>query len=171
MTISLPCESNAETALIRQAITRFGRVLVEQGIDLREYAPANEEGVGFGWGAVHRTASDMHAGSVTHMSLRMARAIREAVANLYERHTDPAARRLAGVLLVRIDSLTAPSPDGGICPNMPFGHDWKGDTVCQACGATRTVADALVSLLSGVRGFSKERAAALVARHAAEATA
>ncbi|MDX2825723.1 hypothetical protein PV416_32795 [Streptomyces ipomoeae] len=56
---------------------------------------------------------------------------------------------------------------------------WAGPTVVaasdpvQACveiGETRTAAEAIVSLLAGLPGFSEERAASLVARHATEAT-
>ena len=54
-----------------------------------------------------------------------------------------------------------------ICPNKPFAHDWNGGLSC-GCGATRTAADAITSLLAGWEGWDQARAAALVEQHRAE---
>ncbi|MCX4799621.1 hypothetical protein OG497_37840 [Streptomyces sp. NBC_01242] len=60
-----------------------------------------------------------------------------------------------------------------VCPLNPFGHKWGGPTAtaCQSCPATRTAAEALVSLVGGWEGWDADRAAALVAQHAAEVAA
>lgn len=54
-----------------------------------------------------------------------------------------------------------------ICPNKPFAHDWNGGLSC-GCGATRTAADAITSLLAGWEGWDQSRAAALVEQHRTE---
>jgi hypothetical protein len=171
VTVSLPCESTAEANLIRNAVNRYRHVLKDQGVDPRDFAPPSDEGAGFGWDAVQRTAGDMSAGSVTHMSPRMARAIHLALQDKAAWTRDPDAQRIAAVLMSRINRLIIPPKDGWVCPYMPFGHAWTGDTVCRLCGETRTVSEVITSLLAGLPGFSEERAAALVARHVAEATA
>ncbi|HEY3479740.1 MAG TPA: hypothetical protein VGL02_12660 [Streptomyces sp.] len=56
------------------------------------------------------------------------------------------------------------------CPNQPFAHDWKGGLTCP-CGATRTAADAIVSLLAGQQGWDTQRAQALVEQHRAQVLA
>jgi hypothetical protein len=55
-----------------------------------------------------------------------------------------------------------------ICPNKPFAHDWNGGLSC-GCGATRTAADAITSLLAGWEGWDQSRAAALVEQHRLQA--
>lgn len=55
-----------------------------------------------------------------------------------------------------------------VCPNQPFAHDWRGGLTCRLCGATRTAADAITSLLAGFEGWDESRAAALVDQHRTE---
>lgn len=80
MSVTFTCESNQEADVIRNAVNLFGRVVLPaRGVDPRNYAPANEDGAGFGWEAVRRAAGDMGKGSITHMSPRMGAAIQEAL--------------------------------------------------------------------------------------------
>lgn len=83
--VSFECRSIEEADLIRNAVSRYQRVLKDLGIDPRNYAPANDEGAGFGWDAVQRAASDMGHETMTHMSRRMAEAIRAALWVMAER--------------------------------------------------------------------------------------
>jgi hypothetical protein len=92
LTVTFVCRSNTEAACIRDAVSRYARVLREAGTDLRNYAPASEGGAGFDWDAVRRAAGDMHRGSVTYMSRRMALAIFEALT--FEGVAPDAAARL-----------------------------------------------------------------------------
>ncbi|MEU6704700.1 hypothetical protein [Streptomyces wuyuanensis] len=78
--VAFQCESIQEAEVICNAVNRYGRVVLRaEGVDLRNYAPANSEGAGFGWDAVQRAARDMGKGTITHMSVRMAEAIRLAL--------------------------------------------------------------------------------------------
>lgn len=140
MTVSLLCESNAEAALVRNAVTHYRVVLKLRGVDPRNYAPSNEEGAGFGWHDVRRAAGDMSAGSVTHMSARMARALHEALTHKAQHTKDPVARQPVTVLMARIDRLVAAAntpakvePDPAVTAALPpvpqpdtcdDGYDW-----------------------------------------------
>ncbi|WP_030247976.1 hypothetical protein [Streptomyces sp. NRRL S-455] len=73
------CESQAEAETIRLAVDRFGRYLRGIGEDERNWAAPSVEGPGFGWDAVRRVARDMHAGSTSYMSRRMAKALCDAL--------------------------------------------------------------------------------------------
>lgn len=73
------CESTHESHVVRNAVNAYRHILRSVGIDPRNYAEANSESAGFGWDAVQRTASDMHDGSVSYVSERMAIAIRVAL--------------------------------------------------------------------------------------------
>ncbi len=82
MSVTFTCTSNEEAETIGNAVNLYGRcVLREQrGVDLRNYAPAIPGvAAGFGWDAVRDAARQMHEGSVTPMSDRMAEAIRLAL--------------------------------------------------------------------------------------------
>lgn len=111
--VSFECRSIAEADLIRNAVNRYGRVVLKaQGIDLRNYAPATSEEAGFGWDAVQRAASDMGNGTVTHMSRRMAAAIRTALEDKAEGTTSPDSRLLALALAGRMSTAIL-RQDGG----------------------------------------------------------
>lgn len=101
--VSFECRSTVEAQLICNAVNRYGRaVLKAQGVDLRNYAPASAEGAGFGWDAVQRAARDMGNGTTTHMSRRMAVAIRTALEDKAEGTTSPDSRTLALALAGRM---------------------------------------------------------------------
>lgn len=104
--VAFECRSTAEADLIRNAVNKYARVVLKpQGIDLRNYAPANSEGAGFGWDAVRRAAYDMGNGTVTHVSRRMASAIRAALVSKAEGTTDADSRTLALALAGRLSGL------------------------------------------------------------------
>ena len=87
--VSFTCGSTSEADLIRSAVNQYVRVVLRPlGIDPHNYAPASEEGAGFGWDAVQRAPGDMGNGTVTHMSRRMAEAIRAALWDMAEGATD-----------------------------------------------------------------------------------
>lgn len=97
------CESTEESDVLRNAVNRYGRIVLQpQGVDLRNYAPANSEGAGFGWEAVQQAARDMHNGSVSWMSIRMAEAIREALVSRAEANETYAPAPLAEKLAARM---------------------------------------------------------------------
>jgi hypothetical protein len=101
--VSFTCESSTEADVIRNAVNRYGRVVLKpQGVDLRNYAPATAEGAGFGWDAVQRAYSDMGNGTVTHMSVRMAEAIRLALVSRAENAGTYEYAELAGKLATRM---------------------------------------------------------------------
>lgn len=56
-----------------------------------------------------------------------------------------------------------------LCPKHPFGHAWLGGLRCALCGAERSAADAIVSVLSGARGWGRADAERVLAAHRAEA--
>lgn len=104
--VSFECRSTAEADLIRNAVNRHVWVTLKpQGIDPRNYAPAGPEGAGFGWDAVQRAAREMNNGTVTHMSRRMAKAIRAALMGKAEGTTDADARTQALALAGRLSAL------------------------------------------------------------------
>jgi hypothetical protein len=105
LTVSFTCGSTTEADLIRNAVNRYRHVITERGDDPRNYAPANEEGAGFGWDAIQRAAREMSGGSVTHMSRRMATAIRTALDDKAKGITSPEARALALNLSERLRTL------------------------------------------------------------------
>lgn len=78
-TVTFTCESNDEAEVIRLAVTRYGRFLRSEGRDPRNFAQATADEAGFGWDAVRQAVREMHAGSVTLMSRRMAGAIADAL--------------------------------------------------------------------------------------------
>jgi hypothetical protein len=73
--IMFACRTDDEAFYLLRAVREYGKNLD----DPAGYAPASEEGAGFGWDAVVRAALDMGRGSVTHMSLRMAKAFLDAI--------------------------------------------------------------------------------------------
>lgn len=77
--VSFECRTAGEAELILRAVRAYRLVLQGRGDDPRNYAPATAEGAGFGWDAIDRAAMDMGKGTVTHMSRRMAEALRDAV--------------------------------------------------------------------------------------------
>lgn len=104
--VSFECRSTSEAELIGNAVNRYARVVLKPlGIDPRNYAPANEEGAGFGWDAVQRAARDMGNGTVTHMSNRMAQAMRAALLSKAEGTTDPNVRVAALAVVGRLSTL------------------------------------------------------------------
>ncbi|CAL9369789.1 hypothetical protein [Streptomyces sp. enrichment culture] len=105
MSVSFTCGSTVEADLIRNAVNRYRHVLTERGDDPRNYAPANAEGAGFGWDTVQRAAQDMSNGSVTHMSRRVAGAIRVALEDKADGTASPDARLLALKLAKRLRAL------------------------------------------------------------------
>lgn len=105
MSVSFTCGSTVEADLIRNAVNRYRHVLTERGDDPRNYAPATTEGAGFGWDTVQRAAQDMSNGSVTHMSYRVAEAIRVALEDKADGTTSPDARLLALELAKRLRVL------------------------------------------------------------------
>lgn len=105
-TVSFECRSIAEAELIGNAVNRYKRTVLEPlGIDPRNYAPANAEGAGFGWDAVQRAAGDMGNGTVTHMSRRMAQAMRAALVSKAEGTTSADARTMALATAGRLTAL------------------------------------------------------------------
>lgn len=104
-TVSFTCRSTTEADLIRNAVNRYRHVLTDRGTDPRNYAPATAEGAGFGWDAVQRAAREMDNGTVTHMSPRMAEAIRLALVDKAEHTTSRESRALASILAERLASL------------------------------------------------------------------
>lgn len=103
--ITVERKNMAEADAAREAVRVYGRVLRERGVDLRNYAPANEDGAGFGWDAVQRAADGMADGTRTHMSRRMAGALREALAHtVRERLGEPENFRAAFRLMNQIDA-------------------------------------------------------------------
>ncbi|WP_145500825.1 hypothetical protein [Streptomyces sp. CFMR 7] len=80
MTVTFTCNSEQEANVVRNSVNLYGRVVLPaRGIDPRNYAPADENGAGFGWEAVRKAAYDMGRGSITHMSSRIAEAIEDAL--------------------------------------------------------------------------------------------
>lgn len=86
--VTFECEDAQDADVMRRAAHAYGRVLRERGEDLRNYAPANESGAGFGWDAVKRAANDMHTGSRTVMSRRIAGGLRDALAHVVRESKD-----------------------------------------------------------------------------------
>lgn len=99
--VTWKCESQHEADVICNAVNRYRHVLKDQGVDPRNYAPANEQGAGFGWETIQRAASDMHTGTITHMSVRIAEAIETALTYRAEHHRDDYATT-AGKLATRM---------------------------------------------------------------------
>lgn len=80
-TAVLTCDSQAEAEVIHIAVNRYAVYLRSIGEDTRGWAAPSSDGPGFGWDAVRRVAGDLHAGSTTYMSRRMAEAIRTALSH------------------------------------------------------------------------------------------
>ncbi|REF00493.1 hypothetical protein [Thermomonospora umbrina] len=99
--VAWKCESRHEVDVIRDAVTRYERVLIEQGTDPGNYAAANEQGAGFGWTTIEQAARDMHNGSVTYMSVRIAEAFRAALSHRADQYEDDYAAT-AGELATRM---------------------------------------------------------------------
>lgn len=101
--VTFTCESEEEAEVIRNAVNRYKWVtLIPLGIDPRNYAPAIPGYSGFGWGGVQSTARDMHKGSISHMSPRMAEAIRLALEARAELSDTYSRTKLAGKLAARM---------------------------------------------------------------------
>jgi hypothetical protein len=111
-TISFECLSDAEADRIRYAVNLHRHALKQQGADLRNYAPANADGAGFGWDTVERAARDMHAGSTTYMSYRIADALRAALVTLAQRTPDRGKHMAANRTAERLAALVASTKGG-----------------------------------------------------------
>lgn len=111
-TISFECLSGMEADRIRYAVDLHRHALKQQGVDLRNYAPPAVGFAGFGWDAVERTARDMSAGSITHMSYRLADALRAALVTLAKRTPDRDKHLAATRTAERLAALVA-SVKGG----------------------------------------------------------
>lgn len=94
-TAAFTCGSRAEAEVIRIAVNRYGTYLRSIGEDPRNWATPNAEGPGFGWDAVCRVAGDMHAGSTSYMSRRMAEAICVALNHAAAGRDDDGTRAVA----------------------------------------------------------------------------
>jgi hypothetical protein len=103
--ITFECRTNVEADRIRYAVQLYRHVLKQRGQDPRNYAPATAEGAGFGWDAVERAARDMHAGSKTHMSRRMAGALMDALSTFADRTPDYDKRKAANWTAARLELL------------------------------------------------------------------
>ena len=58
-----------------------------------------------------------------------------------------------------------------LCPQHPFGHQWGDKLNCELCGAERSAADAIVSVLSSARGWDSADAERVRDAFAAEVRA
>ncbi|MFF5433401.1 hypothetical protein ACFY5K_25600 [Streptomyces griseofuscus] len=104
----------AEVDLMLNAVNRYQRVvLIPQGIDPRNYAPANGEGAGFGWDAVARAVRGMYYGDLTYMSIRMAEAIRRALDSKAQGATSKDTRDKARELSARMTWAIQRAMNGG----------------------------------------------------------
>ncbi|OEJ24274.1 hypothetical protein AS594_07025 [Streptomyces agglomeratus] len=104
--VSFECQSNAEADRIRYAVNLHRHALKQQGIDPRNYAPAIPGFAGFGWDTVVRAAQDMSKGSITHMSYRIADALRTALVGLAQRTPDRDTHLAATRTAERLAALT-----------------------------------------------------------------
>jgi hypothetical protein len=113
-TVVFERKSLAEVDLTLNAVNRYRRVvLIPQGVDTRNYAPANSEGAGFGWDAVVRAVRGMYDGHLTYMSIRMAEAIRKALDSKAEGTTSEGARDMARDLSARMTWAIQRAMNGG----------------------------------------------------------
>ncbi|MGW4446430.1 hypothetical protein [Streptomyces sp. NPDC004682] len=106
-------KSVAEVDVMLNAVHRYRRVvLIPQGVDPRNYAPANSEGAGFGWDAVVRAVRGMYEGKV-YMSIRMAEAIRKSLDSKAEGTTNAEMREAAQGLSARMTWAIQRAMNGG----------------------------------------------------------
>ena len=61
--------------------------------------------------------------------------------------------------------------DNWLCPLHPFGHQWTDTLRCELCGAVRSAADAIVSVLGSARGWDRTDAERVRDAHRAEVLA
>lgn len=106
--VSFTCNGMLEAMLIRNAVNLYRHVLKQRGEDPRNYAPAIPGvSAGFGWDAVQRAVADLGAGTVTHMSRRMAEAIRDALLTKADRTPDADQHFQAKHIAERLSALIA----------------------------------------------------------------
>ncbi|MGA4942160.1 hypothetical protein [Streptomyces cinereoruber] len=111
-TVSFECLSNAEADRIRYAVSLHRHALKQQGVDLRNYAPATAAAAGFGWDTVERAARAMSNGSVTYMSYRIADALRAALVTLAQRTPDRDKHLAATRTAERLNALVTSARAG-----------------------------------------------------------